>query len=74
MCHIDIFLVILANSVDPGEMQYYWASKEKQIRHSFIMNKFLLFFFLHERSYWYSKTCVKQPLKKRQNKDLNDKW
>ena len=22
----------------------------------------------------YSKTCVKQPLKKRQNKDLYDKW
>ena len=22
----------------------------------------------------YSKTCVKQPLKNRQNKDLNDKW
>ena len=22
----------------------------------------------------YSKACVKRPLKKRQNKDLNDKW
>ena len=22
----------------------------------------------------YSKTCVNRPLKKRQNKDLNDKW
>ena len=22
----------------------------------------------------YSKTCVKQPLKNRQNADLNDKW
>ena len=22
----------------------------------------------------YSKTCVKQPLRNRQNKDLNDKW
>ena len=22
----------------------------------------------------YSKTCVKEPLKSRQNKDLNDKW
>ena len=22
----------------------------------------------------YSKTCVTQPLKKKQNKDLNDKW
>ena len=22
----------------------------------------------------YSKTCFKQPLKNRQNKDLNDKW
>ena len=22
----------------------------------------------------YSKTCVKRPLKNRQNKDLNDKW
>ena len=22
----------------------------------------------------YSKTCVKLPLKNRQNKDLNDKW
>ena len=22
----------------------------------------------------YSKTCLKQPLKKRQNKDLNNKW
>ena len=22
----------------------------------------------------YSKTCLKWPLKKRQNKDLNDKW
>ena len=22
----------------------------------------------------YSKTCVKWPLKNRQNKDLNDKW
>ena len=22
----------------------------------------------------YSKTCVKQPLKNRQNKDINDKW
>ena len=22
----------------------------------------------------YSKTCVKRPLKKRQNKHLNDKW
>ena len=22
----------------------------------------------------YSKTCLKQPLKNRQNKDLNDKW
>ena len=29
-------------------------------------------------SYWlkyeYTKACVKQPLKNRQNKDLNDKW
>ena len=24
--------------------------------------------------YLYSRTCVKQPLKTRQNKDLNDKW
>ena len=24
--------------------------------------------------YVYSKTCVKQQLKNRQNKDLNDKW
>ena len=24
--------------------------------------------------YMYSKTCVKRPLKNRQNKDLNDKW
>ena len=23
---------------------------------------------------YYSKTCVKRPLKNRQNKDLNDKW
>ena len=23
---------------------------------------------------YYSKTCVKQPLKNRQNKDLKDKW
>ena len=23
---------------------------------------------------FYSKTCVKRPLKNRQNKDLNDKW
>ena len=22
----------------------------------------------------YSQTCVKRPLKNRQNKDLNDKW
>ena len=22
----------------------------------------------------YSKTCIKPPLKNRQNKDLNDKW
>ena len=22
----------------------------------------------------YNKTCVKRPLKKRQNKDLNEKW
>ena len=22
----------------------------------------------------YSKTCVKLPLKRRQNKDINDKW
>ena len=22
----------------------------------------------------YSKTCLKRPLKNRQNKDLNDKW
>ena len=22
----------------------------------------------------YSKTCIKRPLKNRQNKDLNDKW
>ena len=22
----------------------------------------------------YSKTCLKQPLENRQNKDLNDKW
>ena len=25
-------------------------------------------------SFEYSKTCVKGPLKNRQNKDLNDKW
>ena len=25
-------------------------------------------------TYVYSKTCVKGPLKNRQNKDLNDKW
>ena len=24
--------------------------------------------------YKYSKTCLKQPLKNRQNKDINDKW
>ena len=23
---------------------------------------------------WYSKTCVKRPLKNRQNKGLNDNW
>ena len=28
---------------------------------------------VHEGSQ-YSKTCLKQPLKKRQNKDLNNKW
>ena len=24
--------------------------------------------------YYYNKTCVKRPLKNRQNNDLNDKW
>ena len=34
------------------------------------------FFSLHIKiiSFMYSKTCEKQPLKNRQNKDLNDKW
>ena len=27
-----------------------------------------------EKNTNYRKTCVKWPLKKRQNKDLNDKW
>ena len=27
-----------------------------------------------EKDVYYSKTCLKQPLKNRQNKDLNDKW
>ena len=27
-----------------------------------------------ERRVLYSKTCVKRPLKNRQNNDLNDKW
>ena len=26
------------------------------------------------RVFIYSKTCVKRPLKNRQNEDLNDKW
>ena len=28
----------------------------------------------HMRIIQYSKTCVKRPLKNRQNTDLNDKW
>ena len=35
------------------------------------INTFLNFVFI---IYVYSKICVKQPLKNRQNKDLNDKW
>ena len=25
-------------------------------------------------SLWYSKTCLKRPLKSKQKKDLNDEW
>ena len=32
------------------------------------------FLVLRPICYTYSKTCVKQPLKNRQNKDFNDKW
>ena len=45
MCHIDIFLVILANSVDPDEMQFNAASKER-VRTNKAINKFLLSIFL----------------------------
>ena len=65
MCHFDIFLVILANSVDPDEMQFYATSKERVKRNKAI-NKFLLFFPL-------CTYCVKRQLKNRQNEDLNDK-
>ena len=30
--------------------------------------------FLFGECHYYSKTCLKRPLKNRQNKDLNDKW
>ena len=30
--------------------------------------------FCHVKKLVYSKTCVKRPLKNKQNKDLNDKW
>ena len=30
--------------------------------------------FLVINVFHYSKTCLKRPLKNRQNKDLNDKW
>ena len=29
---------------------------------------------IHNKNMIYSKTCVKERLKKSQNKDLNDKW
>ena len=35
--------------------------------------KMVLFFLNQNISCWNSKTCVKQPLKNRQNKDFNDK-
>ena len=35
---------------------------------------FLAHFYLDLMIEYYSKTCVKQPLKNRQNKDLIDKW
>ena len=41
---------------------YLWMSDHMQ------MELILMF------SIIYSKTCVKQPLKNRQNKDLNDNW
>ena len=37
-------------------------------------NSFNKFNKTHVRSFIYSKTYVKRPLKNRQNKDLNDKW
>ena len=39
---------------------------------SFFIHNFIItsvFFFIH--NYYYSKTCVKRPLKNTQNKDLN---
>ena len=30
--------------------------------------------YLFFRFFFYTKTCIKGPLKNRQNKDLNDRW
>ena len=48
------------NSVDPDQL----ASKQQA-------DQDLVFFYSACK---YSKTCVKRPLKHRQNKNLNDKW
>ena len=56
---------ILANIVDCDEM---WYSAEIQSEFALFVGVPVLGFPV------YSKTCLKRPLKNRQNKDLNGEW
>ena len=55
---------VLANSSDPNEILQIFVFHQDL----HCLSKYLL------RGFQYSKTCLKRPLKNRQNKDLKDKW
>ena len=64
-------LVLMATHNIPFEVEI------RQTYLDFIQNIWISganFLGTQERVQMYSKTCLKRPLKNRQNKDLNDKW
>ena len=54
------------------------AAPLSQVKHSTTELPFMFYdyctFILPELEYMYSKTCVKRPLKKRENEGYNDNW
>ena len=59
-------LITFANSLDSGQEQHNW--KSHVAAHLLTIQRQSLCFCI------YNKSCLKRPLKNRQNKDLNDKW